>query len=316
MVVHKDPYWIALDHDPRALTSEFVKGFDAEYYRTLAESLLRHVFQRGDQRAAMALRTLYGLGQETLFALLAAILQTPELVPAWLNRYQSRQLYMIVAKVARGDHVLNAHGIDSPSWADLSRLVHRTVAGDAGASLSDNFGDFWKRMARDLLEEDGRREYGSIKHGHRVRPGGFRMSVGKSGTGGQPCPPEEMTEIGRSDYGSKYHVLDKISGHAFRLAEEHRNWNPTALTLRLHLVSCSLRNLLTFLDARYGEANSNAAIYEPAPSSFERAWISNVGATCVRDRTVIPLPGDEIPSTAEIVDYYQRSNKATDERQS
>src|ERR1700689_1180719 len=91
-VVYKTPYcvweWDLSDRNRR-----FLERLDPDYFRFVADTNFAMIDSSDDHhRAAIAIRTGYLHGLETLFSLLGAVLQAPHCVPAWLQRYQTAEL--------------------------------------------------------------------------------------------------------------------------------------------------------------------------------------------------------------------------------
>ena len=119
-----------------------------------------------------------------------------------------------------------------------------------------------------------------MKHGLRVRPGGFSLAFGPEDVPGVPAPPEKMSYLGGSDFGSSFfysagigNEIDKRNPTHFRLKRHSLNWDPEGLSHGLNLISMSLNNILAFLKVVNGiDAESVKLIYPDNESYFEAPW--------------------------------------------
>ncbi|MGH3144953.1 MAG: hypothetical protein ACRDTR_04035, partial [Rubrobacter sp.] len=79
-------YW---DTDLQGKNAEFIRGIDPRYFRYLATTHGQNLDGSPEERAhaAMAVRSAYHHGVETLLALLFAGLQAPDCVVGWMQEY-------------------------------------------------------------------------------------------------------------------------------------------------------------------------------------------------------------------------------------
>jgi hypothetical protein len=79
----------------------------------------------------------------------------------------------------------------------------------------------------------------SLKHGFRVMPGGFSVSIGPpKPAGAASSPPEQMEALGSFELGSfllKAVAIDGAQKHHLGVSARMRNWNPEALMADLHI---------------------------------------------------------------------------------
>ena len=108
--------------------------------------------QEHRQRAAAALRLVYGQGVEAMFSLLAAFVQVPTFPLGWLTKYKNVELRSVVKKIHTGAHLLSPMK-GGPTWRTVSEAVHQFLPEPTRTELIDRFARFWTRLAEDFLEE-------------------------------------------------------------------------------------------------------------------------------------------------------------------
>lgn len=98
----------------------FLDGIDAGYFRFIAATNAKYFSDpigtesalgrdqpappadREAHHAAVVVRLTYSQALETLFALLGAVVQAPECPPAWITRYQPKDLGDFVRAISNG----------------------------------------------------------------------------------------------------------------------------------------------------------------------------------------------------------------------
>jgi hypothetical protein len=82
-------------------------------------------------------------------------------------------------------------------------------------------------------------------------PGGFSISIGPPKPADAPSSlPEQMESLGSSEFGSfvlQAVAIDGVPKHHRGVCTRLRNWNPNALMADLHLIACSLTNIVSCL---------------------------------------------------------------------
>jgi hypothetical protein len=204
------------------------------------------------QRAAMMLRIVHGQGVESLMALFGALAQSPRFPVGWMLRYSLQDLEEVVGAISDENQFPSLLRVKPVTWTSISTLVHNELPDeDQKSSMTEKFAAFWNGLAREFLSEAFRDEYNSIKHGFRVMPGGFSASIGPpKPAGAPPSPPEEMTSLAKSEFGSfflKAVAIDGVGKHHRGVSTRLRNWDPEALMADLHLIACSLTNVISCL---------------------------------------------------------------------
>jgi len=299
------------DYDHEARTLEFLEGFDAEYFQTVASLLAEHLQSDEGLTASVALRVSYHQGLEALMSLLAAFAQAPSAIPAWIASCKTDDLQDVVARLHEGRSLLTQMGRVSVTFSDLAERTLRFAwtderGEDTTAAL---FARLWERLASDFLDVRARAEYNALKHGHRVSAGGFTLAVGIEETPGIAAPAEAMRAMGGSRFGSRFFVAERAgtSRPHIRTRRTSLNWTPIFLAKRLGLVSMSLRNIVGALRCELGVAPASVQFHRPDPiSTFEDVWMGGPSVTSMAMDHVIRIdPSDEL-SKDELLELLER----------
>jgi hypothetical protein len=315
-IVGDRPYCL-WDTEIGTASLRFLDSVDPAYYEYLAD---RHFCDLGDkesgceQRAAIALRGAFSQGLETLFSFLCAFIQAPHCVPAWMHLYRNSDLYDIIRKISNREMVLCLLNTDHLNWETISRAVHCALSLENKGqeeSVKSGFGHLWARFALILLDQGFQGEYNSIKHGLRIRPGGFKLAIGRQVQAGVPAPKESMHLLGESEFGSSYYAFEQIGdakGHG-QLRHHLRNWSPEDMAWGLYLISTSLSNIISALRITNGVRADQVRFQWPADiDSFAEPWKRTVrlGTTSMRGFSItIPQDLIQVFTRDEIVSQYK-----------
>lgn len=271
-IVNDRPYCV-WDWELQKTNIEFIRGIDYRYFAYVAAANEEHLGGDDKHRAAIALRTAYHHGIETLLTLLGATLQAHACVFGWILRCHTEDLQEVVQQISKGNATLfNRHGLDQVSWRSVADVIFRHL--NAGPELKSNlakrFGDFWALAASDFLSVDNCNEYNSLKHGFRNKSGGFHLSVGQEASPGVAAPQEGMTMLGGSEFGSSflvpYGVDDRPSPrreHVFIVRRQSLNWSPESLVNRLVLLALSIENVVAALRVLNGDSATGVQFRYP-----------------------------------------------------
>ena len=174
--------------------------------------------------------------------------------PGWaLLKYKNSDLKEMLKGISDRDHVLNKLGLDRPSWADIAtKLAPWSLPDQAHVELREATGRLWEALAIEYLHPDFEDEYNSLKHGFRVRPGGYYLAMGIEDVPGIHAPPERMRLMGRSDYGTWFLRPVPLKKHHWSFEDQRVNWDPSRFANRLPLVANSMTNVLAFLRVANG----------------------------------------------------------------
>ena len=304
------PYCV-WDPELKRTNLEFIEGIDPTYYEYIAAINKEALQSDGAQYAAMAIRIAYCHGLETLFSLLCACIQAPDCIIGWLQKYTLKQLRDLVKNIVNYQTpIFCKFNLQSVTLEELSNLINdfNLQDEDKEQQLKESFTTLWYRFAKDFLDDKLIAEYNNIKHGFRVRPGGSSFWVGPEDIPGVPAPPEKMSYLGGSDFGSSFFVsegigdeIDKRNPTHFRLKRPALNWDPECLVYGLKLISMSLNNILAFLKVVNGtDAESVKLIYPDNESYFEAPWQPSQGISSseinpiIREEDIVRFSKDEI----------------------
>lgn len=310
----------AVDETPNCVWSvdlkernlDYLRSFDPKFFEWVGSVLSQQLEDGDPNRAAVALRIYYDHALETLFGLLGAAAQAPECVFGWLGRYRVVDLNNVVRKIHRGAPLRTRLRASPLNWDSFAAVIHSGLNfrdEDKTTRYLEAFGRLWRRFANDFLDEKARKEYNSLKHGLRIDQGGFSISVGWEKTPGVPCPPEDMSTSGGSQFGSSFFVLDRFEKYNFESQRWMRNWMPANFVRALSLISISLNNIVTCLRFCNGIPPEELQIrYPDTLEEFDGPWKETPGVygstldVSVPTGQVSPLSRDDILKTYEEVE--------------
>ncbi len=298
--VAENPY-CCWDFDHESRTLEFLDGLDTDHFNAAASQLVDHLDGDDAMAVSVMLRVSYHQALETLMSLLGASVQAPVAIPAWIARCSTNDLNDVVRGLRSGRPMLTHAGRQSVTFVGLSERIHRFAwPGEAGEdSTATRFGRFWSRLAVEFLDQAARAEYNALKHGNRVRPGGFTLAIGIEESPGVPAAPEAMRSLGGSPFGTTFFVSERVgtSKQHIRTRRTSVNWSPEALVLRLGLISMSISNIVGSLRCELGVDATTVEFVRPVPPSvFDDVWSSEPGARSTgMDRIIRIGTSDERP---------------------
>src|SRR5690606_4076026 len=241
----------------------FIFGIDHTYFSALTDTQVP-LLAGDDTRmnAALAIRLTYGHALETFFALLGSAIQAPHCPLAWILSYKPDELRRLIEDVSTAK--LKYSRLRSPvSWESLSDEIHRRLPPER-ALLKPRFAELWRRLASDYVNELKTGEYNSLKHGLRVKAGGFSLKIG----------PADGTDVpiidSHSVFGSRFHHRRKLDRYNFSIENAGVNWDPTALAVRVEFLAISTNNVVCFLKEFCAEEAPR--IGRRWPEGPENAW--------------------------------------------
>lgn len=300
-------------HDLAQWNDLFLRSYDPDYFSYLTTLHTAQLEGDNGATAAVALRTGYHHGLETLFSLLCALSQAPGCVAAWIPKCTNPVLRNLVGDIASGRLILTQRGRQPLSWEVLSGIVHSHVWQDETppAATAARYANLWARFAADFLDDSHVVEYNSIKHGFRVSSGPFVLRVGLEHSYGVPPADSEMQTIGASPHGTTFYVPEPIPRTSrgtphFWLRKNRLNWRAEAMAQALQLLSCSITNVVGGLRVLNGAKPSTVLFKRPEdPAAFEAPWGWHVGVIsggfdiAVEESEVRCLPRDELLAELE-----------------
>ncbi|MGM0576543.1 MAG: hypothetical protein ACQEXJ_12510 [Myxococcota bacterium] len=299
-----------------AENSAFLGRFDSSYFRFLAE-LYAEAFESEptSQTIAVAIRTSYGHALETLFALTCSVIQAPHCVVGWLQKYRNRDLREVVREISQEREILSTLPLHHITWQSFSELLYMGVTKPKGMQerLVAETADFLGRAAAEVLDERAGREYNSLKHGMRIEPGGFSMSITARTQVDEPNAAEHTINLQGSDFGSRTLAVQRVhrsDKSNLRLVQVARNWNPEALLQRLRLASHLIHNIVAFM-RRTGPnpASEVEMLWLDSAEAYQSAWEESaavLGGTL--DLGLAPN-GERLVTGDHVLDWYHRQRE-------
>ncbi len=268
---------------------EFIEQFDTGYFEYLASTALNDLEDAEHKKhAALLMRQGLYHGLETLFSMLGAMIQAPDCVYGWVLKCNPGDVRKIVERINFEDDLLPRKLVlGKISWKELCNKIfsYSNPNPSEVQKNADNFSHLWQRLATHYLKEENVQEYNGIKHGFRIKPGGFGLRIGIEHKYGVPPPPEEMKALGYSEFGSSFLTLEKVptdekANRSYRSRKTSLNWSAEQVALLLQLVSMSLKNVIAALKIVNGIQPSQVQFVRPAePDAFERPWQVSTGVT-------------------------------------
>ncbi len=312
-VVDEKPYCL-WDTDIKERTIKFLESVDPTYFMHVADTHFESLAEANSQQCALVIRSTYAQSLETLFALIGAAVQSPYCVPGWILKYGSHDLRSVVKKIQDHQPLLSHLQRKNLSWAIIAEALLAWLAledKNKECSIKTSFAKLWSRLASDFLDETSIHEYNSIKHGLRLRAGGFSLALGREETPGVPAPAENMRLWAKSEYGSSFLVSEKFGQmkHHIHFVHHAHNWNPEDLVWGIHLVSISISNVLSALKILNGIPSERVRFEWPNDlASFDEPWrrAITLGTRAMSFQpTVIPEELITPFSKEEILSRYQ-----------
>lgn len=312
IVVNEEPYCI-WDVNIPARNEEFLKGIDVDYFQ-----YLNAIYQNSDdkKRASIALRAALHHATETLFSLIGALLQAPKAVYAWVPKCSNSDLRSILKRINDGDDALfTRYRFSCLSWKAISEVVFQCYlpGTDKQKRTIELFAELWQTLSSDFKDPNEINEYNGIKHGFRIKSGGFALAIGKEKENGEAPPASEMQLIGKSDYGTSFFVLNEVGSKKGNRSLTSRrvsiNWKLEKVVLLLQLVSMSINNVTSALKFLNGVEAGECKFTRPVEDSdFTTPWTHLPGVTScnfdyVIDESQVPMTGRK--ELLETIKRYQ-----------
>lgn len=280
--INDEPYCLwGYDLDER--NSEFLNGIDTKYFDYL---LNLYLDSDEEKRAAIAIRITLHHAIETFFSFLGAYIQAPKCVYAWMEKCSNKQLRKFVESVGEGNNqVITILNINSVSWFNIAESIFRKYESGTEKNIKTTklYEKLWRRLAHEFLEQNYINEYNSIKHGFRIRPGGFSLTIGTEKEYGVSKTPEQMRLMGKSKYGSTFFKIETIGKNI----NENRslcsrrysiNWMIEKDILLTQLVSMSIQNIVSALRVLNGVDPRTCKYIRPSEDdAFEKPWAYSRG---------------------------------------
>ena len=313
-VVNEEPYCIWELNLPER-NMEFLDGIDTEYFDYIFKV---HTEAEDEKRASIALRNALHHAMETMFSLLGAYIQAPDCAHAWIVKCSNKDLGEVVKKVSSiQNDLFTKLNIDKVSWGNVADSVFRSYLPETGKNkkTAQLFATLWDKLAYEYADKNHIDEYNSIKHGFRIRSGGFSLAIGLQHEYGISPPPEEMKLVGKSEFGSTFFRIESIGGgkgnRSLRSKRTSLNWNIEKTMLLLQLVSMSVTNITSALKIANGAPAGTCKFLRPQEDSdFEKPWSYSPGVTSCNMDFVISEDHVRSVTRSELLKILIDANKS------
>jgi hypothetical protein len=280
--VNEEPYCL-WEVDVKKRNLEFLNGLDPEYFSYILEI---HLNAEDEKRAIISLRQSLHHAIETMFSLLCSFAQAPDCTYAWISKCSNTQLRDVVERISREDPTfITKLNIPSVNWKSIATLMCACFpTSSRQASLIEGFATLWSRLAGELTNEAQIDEYNSLKHGFRLRPGGFALSVGVETSPGVPACESAMHTLANSTFGATFFKIEKLKSQKgsphIRSRRTSVNWSFERTALLHQLVYMSIHNIISTLKISNGVPPTECKFVWPSQDSdFDQPWLHSVGVT-------------------------------------
>lgn len=325
-VVNEEPYCI-WEVNLRERNKEFLEGIDTEYFDFALDVHFEADDEKyeandkgreedGGKRASISLKATLHHAIETMFSLLGAYIQAPDCVYAWIAKCSNKDLRELVKKISgsRND-ILTRQNIEEVTWKSIAECVFRNYLPETEKNKQtvQLFASFWKKLAYEYLDKNHIDEYNSIKHGFRIKSGGFTLTVGLEHECGVSPPPEEMKIMGKSNYGTTFLRIEPIGkdrGNRSLCSKRiSLNWTIEKTSLLLQFVSMSIKNITSALKIANGaEVEKCDFVRPPNDADFEKAWSYSPGVTSCNFDYVLPIAEVVSVTKSELLERLNKGN--------
>lgn len=291
-VVNEEPYCI-WEVDILERNNEFLNGIDTEYFDY---ALKVHIEADDEKRASIALRATLHHATETMFSLLGAYIQAPDCAYAWIAKCKNESLRELIGKIsASRNDLFTKLNIEKVSWECVAESVFLSYVPETEKNQETVrlFASLWKRLSNEYINQNNIDEYNSIKHGFRIRSGGFALAAGLEHEFGVSPSPEEIKLIGKSEFGTKFFSIEPVGAdkrnRSLRSRRTSQNWKVEKVALLIQLVSLSITNITSALKIKNGAKAGTCNFARPQENSdFEKPWLYSPGVISGKLNYVIP----------------------------
>jgi hypothetical protein len=304
-VVDDIPYCLWSEKNPRNLTIEFLDNIQPKFFEYQADVNLNKLnYKKRRQMAAIALRTAYSHGLETLFSLLCAAIQAPHCVPGWMLFCKNKQLHSLLGKINESKSIDCM--LQNPiSWENISSSIFASLVlpdKKKEKNIKTGFAKLWSRWSSDFVKGDFVREYNSIKHGFRVEPGENHLAIRTTNS-------THATLLGKNEFGSSFYGYEKFGNSTnFQFTKNTRGWEPEAMAWGLHLISMSITNIVSAIKSVNGIPATKLKFTYPSDiNTFSDPWIktSSFGVNSFSFKLNIPIEAISQFTSDELKKLYK-----------
>lgn len=271
----------------------FLNGIDSEYFTYVLDT---HLEAEDEKRALVAIRLSLHHATETMFSLLGAFVQGPDCAYAWIAKCNSTELREFVKRLNQEDQTLITKlPIKRMNWKSVADIIFATYQPETERQthIKNSFSNFWERLAGEFSDAEQVDEYNALKHGFRMRSGGFTLAVGAEEKYGIAPPESKMNVIGQSAFGSTFFKIEKLrldkSDRNIRSRQTSVNWSLERVILLHQLVNMSINNTVSALKIVSGVASASSCkfICPESGADFDLPWAHSTGVTSMKMDYVI-----------------------------
>lgn len=289
--VNDEPFCL-WEFDLPARTRAFLDGIDPDYFSYVLEA---HTGTEDEKRALVAIRLSLHHAIEALFSLLGSFVQAPDCPYAWIAKCSNSELREFAERVNRKDSTLISKlRIGSMGWTSIANAVFSTYLPGTQRQTDtiECFARLWGALTGELIDQANVEEYNAMKHGFRIRPGGFALAVGIESAYGVAPSESDMKTMGHSDFGASFLKIEAIgpnrASRHIRSRQTSVNWSLERVVLLKQLVYMSINNVVSALKVVNGYAASTCRFLRPEnDSDFEKPWSFGTGVTSINFDHVI-----------------------------
>jgi len=308
-VVDESPFCV-WEWDLQSRNLSFIESVDSSYFEHLA-NLYFNALENNEEKqyAALSFRIAYSHSLETFLAFLFSAIQAPDCVVGWTHKYQIQHLRSLIEKVNNRQKLLTKVEIKPVTWESIAHAILAFHLEDKEKEnrIKDNYARAWRQLANDFANVSFSKEYNSIKHGLRVRTGGFSLAIGAEDTPGAPAAPSKMKLLGESEYGSTFYSIEDFDKYNFRLCHNSRNWQLEKFYYGLYLLSYSLHNVLTFLKIANGVKPETVEFSWPIDDElYDFPWKMLPSITQISMHNIISKEQINLQTKQDIISIYDK----------
>jgi hypothetical protein len=280
-LVNREP-WLVTDPDLRERNLAFINGIDADYF-LYCLNVHKQTENDDSSHASIAMQANLYHALETLFSLIGVLLQAHDCGYAWLAKCSTVDLIKVLERVTAKDQSLFTKLVSLEiSWESIALKIAQLCEPESTSRLPNDFaishGRCLSRLAAEMTDRDKRDVYNSIKHGFRIRPGGFKLWVSPADVN-NPTPPtsnDGMHLVAESDYGASFIKLVPLSSarkeQGLKLEEVSVNWDPTRTSLLTQLAYSYIANVQCALKKLNRVAGEHRYFTFPDLGELEKPW--------------------------------------------
>ena len=131
-VVNEEPYFL-VDFDVKEKNKEFIEGIDVDYFIYILK-VHSNIEECDKHRSYIALKAALHHAMETMFALIAAYIQSHLCAYAWMAKYKNIELNKIIEKINREESIFTTLKLEEISWSCIANHKSRNASNSASSS--------------------------------------------------------------------------------------------------------------------------------------------------------------------------------------